>query len=429
MKAEICGFARGTPADIDALTKCGADSVFLVIPSSDIHIKSKLRKSYDEMLRITEESVQYAKDHGLLVELGPEDATRANVSFLKDMIMTAVEAGADRVTPPDTVGIMTPERIYEFFSELKRSFPRLVFGTHCHNDYGQATANSLSALRAGAGLVHVTVNGIGERAGNASLEEIAVSLRLQYEAEIGIKTERLYEASQLVTRLTGVPVQPNKAIVGENAFAHEAGIHTHAILNNPLTYEPIQPELVGRTRRMVAGKHSGSAGLRATLKELGLIPTDEQLRDIFLRVKSVGDRGKLVTDADLKAFAETVMGLHSEGALKLQEVTVVTGDKVTPTGSVKLSYRGKSLMEAAIGIGPVDAAMNAVRKAVSVVEPIRLEEYHVKAITGGTDALVEVLVRLRKGDSVATAIGADGDIVMASVEALIDGMNVLINNR
>ena len=429
LEAEICGFARGVRGDVNAIVESGADSVFLVIPASDLHIQHKLKKTREDLLKLTEECVQYAKDHGLIVEFGPEDATRSDMDFLKKMIDVSVSAGADRVTPPDTVGVLTPERTYSFFSELKETFPDVSFGAHCHNDFGMAAANSISALRAGAEEVHVTVNGLGERAGNAALEEVIISLKLQYDIDTSIRTELLYGTSLLISRLTGISVQPNKAIVGENAFVHEAGIHTHAILADPLTYEPIQPKIVGRTRRIVAGKHAGSSGIKAALTEMGLHPTEDQLRDIFLRVKSLGDKCKRITDADLKAVAESAMGLPSTSVIELEELTVVTGDRVTPTSSVRLNLNGRLLTEAATGIGPVDAAMNAIRQAVSAVEPIRLEEYHVNAITGGTDALVKVIVRLRKDDRVATAMGTHGDIVMASVEAMISGMNVLMSDH
>ena len=429
LRAEICSFARGVKSDIDAALKCDVDSIFLVIPASDIHIKSKLRKTREEVLRLVEECVEYAKDHGLIVEFGPEDATRGDMSFLKEMIRVSLSSGADRITPPDTVGILTPEKSYEFFLELKRTFSDVVFGVHCHDDFGLAVANTLAALRAGAEIAHVTVNGLGERAGNAALEEVVVALKLQYGVNTSIKTELLYDTSILVSRLTDIPVQPNKAIVGENAFTHESGIHTHAILIEPSTYEPIPPELVGRTRRLIAGKHAGSHGIKAALEEMGLHPTEDQLKEIFRRVKELGDKGKRVTDADLKAIAETVMGIPLIQPIKLEELTVVTGDRVTPTASVKLNVNGKLLIEAATGVGPVDAAMNAIRKAVSLIEPIRLEEYHVKAITGGTDAVVEVIVRLSKGDRVVTAMGAHEDIVMASVKAMISGMNILMSNN
>jgi len=429
LRAEVCSFARGVKSDIDAALKSDVDSIFLVIPASDTHIKHKLKKTREEVLKMIEECVEYAKSHGLTIEFGPEDATRSDINFLKETIRVAVESGADRVTPPDTVGVLTPEKSYAFFTDLKRAFPNVVFGVHCHDDFGLAVANTLAALRAGVEEAHVTVNGLGERAGNAALEEVVVALKLHYGVNTSIRTDLLYDVSMLVSRLTGVMVQPNKAIVGENAFTHESGIHTHAILAEPSTYEAIPPELVGRRRRLVAGKHAGSHGIRAALMEMGLHPTEEQLREIFRRVKEVGDKGKRVTDADLKAIAEAVMGIPSVQPIKLEELTVVTGDHVTPTASVKLNVNGRTIIEAATGVGPVDAAINAIRKAVSAIEPIRLEEYHVKSITGGTDAVVEVIVRLRRGDQIATAMGVHEDIVMASVNAMISGMNVLMGSN
>jgi D-citramalate synthase len=429
LRAEVCSFARGVKSDIDAALKSEVDSIFLVIPSSDIHIKHKLKKTREEILRLTEECVEYAKDHGLIVEFGPEDATRSDLNFLKEIIKVSLSSGVDRVTPPDTVGILTPERSYEFFSDLKEAFPNTIFGVHCHNDFGLAVANTLAALRAGVEEAHVTINGLGERAGNAALEEVIVALKLQYNVNTSIKTNLLYETSLLVSRLTGVPIQPNKAIVGENAFIHESGIHTHAILSEPSTYEVIPPEIVGRTRRLVVGKHAGAHGVMAALKEMGLNPSEDQLKEILLRVKALGDKGKRVTDADLRAIAESVMGIPQIRPIKLEELTVVTGDHVTPTASVRLNVNGKMLIEAATGVGPVDAAMNAIRKAVATIEPIRLEEYHVNAITGGTDAVVEVIVKLSKGDKVVTSMGVHEDIVMASVEAMISGMNLLMDSN
>jgi D-citramalate synthase len=333
------------------------------------------------------------------------------------------------VSPCDTVGTLTPERAYAFFSELVKEFPDTPFSAHCHDDFGMATANAIAALRAGATEVHTTINGIGERAGNAALEEVAVALKLLYNMDVFVKLDRLYDVSMLVSRLAGVPVQPNKAIVGENAFAHESGIHTHAILEDPLTYEPIPPEIVGRTRRLVVGKHAGSKGIKAVLNEMGIYPDERQLKEIFFKVKALGDKGKRVTDADLKAIAESIMNLPKYRPFKLKELTVVTGNKVTPTASVKLDVKGETVVGAATGVGPVDAAINAVRKAVSIVEPIRLDEYHVKSITGGTDAVVEVIVRLSKGDRKVAVLGIHGDIVMASVEAMLSGMNAMLTNN
>ena len=391
-------------------------------------MKYKLKKTKEDILKITEDCVKYAKDGGLIVELSAEDATRSDLKFLKEMFRTGISVGADRICACDTVGVLTPDKSYKFYSELRESF-KVPISVHCHNDFGMAVANSVAGVMAGANQVHVTVNGLGERAGNAALEEVVMTLKALYNAKISIKTELLYGTSKLVSRLTGVYVQPNKAIIGDNAFTHEAGIHTHGVLANPLTYEPISPKMVGVTRRIVVvGKHAGSHGIRVSLEEMGLKPTDEQLKEIFLRVKALGDKGKQVTDADLQVVAETVLGLPKIRPIQLKELTVVTGDKVTPTASVKLGVNGNEISEAATGIGPVDAAMNAIRKAVSAVEPIQLEEYSVKSITGGTNALVEVAVRLRKGSRVATAMGATEDIVMASVEAMLSGMNVLMTN-
>jgi len=426
LRAEICSCSRGVKGDIDAVVESGADSVHLVIPTSDLHLQYKLNKTREEILKITEECVKYAKDHGLIVELSAEDATRADLNFVKNFFTTGISAGADRICPCDTVGVLTAEKAYQFFLDMKETFPNVLISAHCHNDFGMAVANSIAALRAGANQVHATINGLGERAGNASLEEIVAALKVLYGLELPIKTELLYSTSRLVARLTGVYVQPNKAIVGENAFTHESGIHTHGVLAHPSTYEPISPELVGVTRRIVAGKHAGAHGIKATLEEMGLYPTEEQLKEIFSRVKSLGDKGKKVMDADLLAMAEAVMGLQKARPIQLLEVSVVTGDKVTPTASVRLKLNGKEVSGAAIGVGPVDAALNAVKKAIQAVEPIHLEQYHVEAITGGTDAMVEVVVRLRKGDRTATAMGVREDIVMASVEAVISGMNVLM---
>jgi D-citramalate synthase len=427
LRAEICSASRGVKGDIDAVAKAGADSIHLIIPVSDLHIEEKLRKTREDVVGITRGMVRHAKDCGLIVELSAEDATRADLEFLKKVLSTGIEAGADRVVACDTVGVLTPERSFEFYGELRKGLDVPVVSVHCHNDFGMAVANTVSALRAGANQFHATINGLGERAGNASLEEIVVSLMALYKLKLGIKTEKLYGISQFVQRLTGVYVQPNKAIVGQNAFTHESGIHTQGLLANPATYEPIAPELVGGTRRIAPGKHSGSSGIKAALTDMGLTPNEGRLQEIFNRVKTVGDKGKTVTDADLLAIAESVLGLSKEKTIQLLEITVVSGNTVTPTASVrlKLNGNGKEVRGADMGVGPVDAAINAVKRAIQEVEPILLEQYNVKAITGGTDAMVEVMVRMRKGNRTATAMGVREDIVMASMDAVIGCMNVL----
>ena len=424
LKAAISSAARGTKNDIDAVLKAGASTVSMIIPTSDLHIECKLHKTREQILKSTDECVGYAKSHGLVVELLAEDATRSDFDYLTKVFQTAVDAGVDRVIPCDTVGILTPERSAEFFSKLKDKI-KVPVGVHCHNDFGMAVANTIAALGSGAEEVHATINGLGERAGNASLEEVVVTLKALYKMDLNIKTELLYSTSQLVSRLTGVYVQPNKAIVGENAFTHESGIHTQGMLANPLTYEPIAPELVGCKRRISPGKHSGSHAIRADLDSMGLKPSQEQFKEIFQRIKELGDKGKTVMDADVLAIAENVMGLSKAKPIRLEEMTFVGGDKVTATASVRLALNGKDVWGAAVGVGPVDAAINAVKNAIAEVEPITLEQYMVKAITGGTDAMVEVEVRMRKGNRAVTALGVREDIVKASMEAVLSAMNVL----
>ncbi|MEM2103321.1 MAG: 2-isopropylmalate synthase [Candidatus Bathyarchaeia archaeon] len=426
LKAEICSCSRGVKSDIDAVLKSEADSIHLVIPTSDLHLQYKLKKSREEVLEIVKECVQYSKDHGLIIELSAEDATRTNVQFLKEIFKTGISCGADRVCVCDTVGVLTVEKAYQLFLEIRNTFPDALVSAHCHNDFGMAVANSIAALAAGAKQVHTTINGIGERAGNAALEEIAAVLKVLYNVPVKIKTELLYGTSRLVARLTGVFPQPNKAIVGDNAFSHESGIHTHGVLSHPLTYEPIPPELVGAKRHIMVGKHAGTHGVEIALGQMGLFPSREQFEEIFTRVKELGDKGKTVTDADLLAIAESIMGLQRTRPIRLEEITVVTGNRITPTASVKLKINDKQVIGVGIGVGPVDAAINAVRNAFAEIEPVQLEHYSVKAITGGTDAMVEVFVRLRKGEKTATSMGVREDIVMASVEAMLSGINVLM---
>ena len=425
LKAEICSASRGTKGDIDAVAKSCADSIHLIIPASDLHIEAKLKKTREQVLQITKDMVKYAKDNGLIVELSAEDATRADRNYLKKLFSVGIEAGADRVVACDTVGVLTPEGSYEFYGDLRKSLDVPVVSVHCHNDFGMAVANTVEGLRAGANQFHGTINGLGERAGNASLEEIVVTLRNLYNLKMDVKMQQLYSLSQLVSRLTGVYVQPNKAIVGENAFTHESGIHTQGMLANSSMYEAIEPELVGGARRLASGKHSGTAGIKATLVSMGLTTTEEQFKEIFSRVKAIGDKGKTVTDADLLAIAENVLGLSKEKPILLKEITVVSGNTITATASVRLKLNGKEVSGAAMGVGPVDAAINAVKKAIQEVEPIHLEQYNVKAISGGTDAMVEVMVRMRKGNRTATALGVREDIVMASMDAVLGSMNVL----
>ena len=429
LSAEVCSATRGVKSDIDVAIDCGVDSVNVIVPTSDLHIEQKLGKTREEVLDMMVDAVTHAKDHGVIVELSTEDGSRTDRDYLKEVIRRGLEVGLDRTSLCDTVGILTPERSYEWFADMRETFPDAFFSVHCHDDFGLGVSNSIAALMAGADQVHATVNGVGERAGNAALEEIAVTLKVLYQVDHSVKMELLYETSKLVSKLMGMPVQANKAIVGANAFAHESGIHTHAILRNPLTYEAIDPELVGAARSIVSGKHAGSAGLGKSLGDLGLEPSEDEFRQILNRVKGVGDEGESVTDADLLDIARDVLGLEGAPPLTLDEFIVVTGNKITPTASVKLQLNGSSFMEAATGNGPVDATLNAVSKAINPKYRAYLDRYNVEAITGGTDALVNVGVRLRMGDRMVTSSGVDEDIVMASINAFLRGMNVLLTSE
>ena len=428
LKSEICSFTRGLQRDIDVALKADAQSIHLVIPTSDLHLEYKLKKTRKDILAMTEETVQYAKDHGLIVELSAEDGTRTEMDFLKEFFRLGVSLGCDRICPCDTVGILTPEKTKSFFTDLRKDF-KTIISAHCHDDFGMAVANSVAALTAGADQVHVTVNGLGERAGNAALEETAVALVALYDRKLNIETKKLYNVSRTIAQITRFYPSPNKAIVGENAFMHESGIHTKAILSNPKTYEAISPDLVGVTRRLTVGKHAGSQGTRASLEQMGIHPTEEQLKEIFVEVKRIGDKGRRVLDSDLQVIAENVMKLPTERPIKLSELTVITGNTVTPTASVRLKMNGDEVVEAATGVGPVDAAMQAIRRIISIAEPIQLKEYTVEAITGGTDAVVDVSVTLSREGRIVTSRGVNEDIVMASVEAMLNGVNMLMTNR
>ncbi|MET1124894.1 MAG: 2-isopropylmalate synthase [Archaeoglobaceae archaeon] len=426
LNAEICSFARIRKEDIDAAADAGAESIFMVAPSSDIHINAKFpNKGRDYVIEKSVEAVEYAKERGLVVEFGAEDASRADLEFVVQLFRNAVDAGADRLTFADTVGVLRPERTEEIIRKLKSEF-RVPIAIHCHDDFGLATANTVFAVKAGADEFHGTINGIGERAGNAAIEEVVMALEFLYGIKTRIKKERIYDTSKLVEKLTRIVVPPNKPIVGENAFAHESGIHTSALLRDATTYEPISPEVVGRRRVIVLGKHAGRASVEAIMKELGYTATPEQMKEILARIKEIGDRGKRVTDADVRAIIETVLQVKKERKVKLEDLAIFSGMRTMPMASVKLRINGEEKVEAAVGVGPVDAAINAIKKAIKDFADVKLVSYHVDAITGGTDALVDVVVQLKRGDKIVTARGARTDIVMASVEAFIEGLNMLL---
>jgi len=339
-----------------------------------------------------------------------------------------VDAGVDRVDVPDTVGVALPRPMFDLIRRIRKEI-KVPIAVHCHDDMGLAVANSLASVEAGAEEVHATINGIGERAGNASLEEIAASLYALYGVETNIKLQEIYKTSQLVSKLTGIPVQPNKAIVGDNAFAHESGIHTHGVSVSPDTYEPLLPEVVGHKRRIVAGKHAGIHGIDSMLKEMGLTLSKPQLGAVVARVKELGDKGRTVTDTDLLNIVEVVTGSVPPGEerIKLEDLVVVTGNKSTPTASVRLLVDGKEYKSSDFGVGPVDASMKAIRNVVADVARFKLVEFRLEAITGGSDALANVLVKVMDDTGrLVSARAVREDIVMAGVEAVINAANRLL---
>jgi len=425
LNAEISVFVRALKVDIDAALSCDVDAVHLVVPTSHDHIKYKLRKTEEEVLELAKNATEYAKEHGLTVQFSSEDATRTDRQFLLKFFKTGKESGADRCVICDTVGVMTPEKIFDLFTYMISEI-KVPFEAHCHNDFGLGVANTVAALKGGAEIAHLTVNGIGERAGNASLEETVMVLKVLYNVDVRIKTEMLYEVSSLVKRLTGVLTAPNKPIVGDNAFTHESGIHTHGILAKASTYEPITPEMVGHRRKLVVGKHAGTAGLRKVIEDLGFRISDDELRQIFSIVKNIGDKGKRILDADLIAIVESVIGGMKEPPIKLDELSIMTGSRTTPTAVVRMNVEGKEVVSADVGVGPVDAAVNAIKKATEQIIAIKLEDYRVEAITGGTDALVHVVVTVSSGEHSITASGTSEDIIKASVEAMISAINRLL---
>lgn len=429
LNAEICALTRTLKSDIDAAIACEVNSIHTFISTSDVQMKYALNMTPEKVLKAVDDSVEYIKNHGFICEFSPMDATRTRMEFLEKVCIAAEEAGADRINIPDTVGIMKPASMRRLIEDL-HGVAKVPLSVHCHNDFGMAVANSLAGVEGGATQVHVAVNGLGERAGNAALEETVMSLHMIYKKKTRINTKLLYETSRLVSRLTGVIIQPNKAIVGENAFAHESGIHTRGVVVKPLTFEPIKPETVGRKRRLIAGKLAGKHGIRSELAEVGIYPNDKQLSEIVNRTKELGDKGKMVTDADLFAISRAIMGIPEEKLIDLADLAVVTGTGVIPTASVRLVLDGKEYVAAETGVGPVDATIKAIQTLTDRLVNVRLTEYRLEALTGGSNAVAEVIIKVEdKEGNVVSSRGAREDIVMASVEAMINGINKLLMRR
>lgn len=425
LDARICGLARCNKRDIDAALDCGLDYIHTFIATSDTHLQYKLKMTREEVKAKAVEAIEYGKSHGLTVEFSCEDATRTDLDFLKEMHVAVQGAGVDKINVPDTVGTIGPPAMEYLIKELV-TVTRVPISVHCHDDFGLAVANTLAAVRAGARQVHVTMNGLGERAGNASLDETVLGLMAFYEVGTNIDTCLIGPTSRVVSRLTGYAVPPTKAIVGANAFAHESGIHVHGVMGAPSTYEAFGPELVGVQRNIVMGKHTGAHSVRTKLSEYGIDLDDEQVEHVVEMVKKLADSGKDVDDAELVALASHILGRRESQKVKLKEFAVFTGMNTTPTAVVSIEVNGEKKTGSSTGIGPVDAALNAIKLVMG--NDIHLVEYRLNAITGGSDALCEVSVRVAKNGektimSIGKAIGSD--IVQTSVDSTMEALDRL----
>lgn len=426
LDSTLVGLARSLKNDIDAVIDADLEYVHTFIGTSQLHRDYKLKMSKEKIIETAVTAIEYAKDHGLAVEFSAEDATRTERDFLFEVFNNVVECGVDFLDVPDTVGVLTPVYTRELITDIKSNFKTPV-SVHFHNDFGLATANTLTAIECGANQAHVTVNGLGERTGNCSLEELVVTLKVAYGIDLGLDTTRLYSLSNLVGRFTGVKMPVNKPIVGDNAFAHESGIHVHGILNNSSTYEPMSPEMVGHSRRIVLGKHTGANALKSKLKENHIDLDDDQFCKVFDEIKSLGDSGKCITDDDLVAIAITELSSARETPIMIKGLSISMGANVSPTATVKLEIDGEERETASTGVGPVDAALNAIRELIQGTMDIELEEYNLEAITGGTDALADVFVISSDSQgNKSTGRSINQDIVMASILAVLDSINKLL---
>ncbi|MBW1998958.1 MAG: 2-isopropylmalate synthase [Deltaproteobacteria bacterium] len=431
--AEVVALARASKEDIDAawgaIREAARPRIHTFIATSDIHLEHKLKMTREQVVRAAVEAVRYAKSLTENVEFSAEDGSRSDRDFLCRIFEAVIEAGATTVNLPDTVGYAMPDEFAELISYIRKHTPnleRVVLSVHCHNDLGLATANTLAGLKSGARQAEVTINGIGERAGNTSLEEVVMGLYTRRDY-LGLTTNidprGIYPTSRLVSMVTGIVVQPNKAVVGANAFAHEAGIHQDGVLKHRMTYEIMEPETIGLTsNRLVLGKHSGRHAFKKKLAELGYELGEEDLNRVFEKFKELADKRKEILDEDIEVLiAEEILRVPDK--YKLEYLNVVSGTVAVPTATVKLEIDGETKQGAGFGVGPIDATFNTIAKLTETRS--KLIRFTINAISGGTDAQGEVTVRLQENGLVALGKGADPDIFTASAKAYVNGLNRL----
>jgi 2-isopropylmalate synthase len=432
-KCQIAALARATRQDIDlaweAVKGAAHPRLHTVIATSDIHLQYKLKITREEVLQAAVGAVRHARNYTDNVEFSTEDGSRTDLDFMRRILEAVIKAGATTVNIPDTVGYAMPQEFGMFIRNIMEGVPNIdkaIVSVHCHNDLGLAVANTLAAIYNGARQAEVTINGIGERAGNASLEEVVMAIKTRRDwadFKTGIDTEQIYPSSRLVSMVTGMVVQPNKAIVGANAFAHESGIHQDGVLKNQITYEIIRPADVGlKSNVMVLGKHSGRHALKARIESLGYELAQEQLNELFQAFKDLADKRKEILDEDIEALiAEKILRIPDR--YKLLYLNVISGTVAVPTATVQIEAEGQRLQGAGFGVGPIDATFNTIKNMVG--SRAELVRFSVSAITGGMDAQGEVMVRLQENGFVALGRGTDQDIITASAKAFINGLNRL----
>jgi 2-isopropylmalate synthase len=429
----ICGLCRVALGDIDrcweAVKYAKKPRIHTFVATSDIHLKYKLRKSRAEVLKASVEAVRHARAYCEDVEFSPEDASRSDFDYMCDVLSAVIEAGARTINIPDTVGYAIPKEWGERISRIRSSvqgIDKAVLSVHCHNDLGQAVANSLTAVMNGARQVECTINGIGERAGNASLEEIVMALRTRkdfFGVETRVKTDEIFKASRLLSHITGIHVQPNKAIVGENAFAHEAGIHQDGVLKEKLTYEIMRPEDIGRpSNKLVLGKHSGRHALAARLKDLGFDLAGPELDRTYKAFKDLADRKKEVYDEDLMAIV-TDEATQTVAGYEIEYLHVISGTGVIPSATIKLKKEGQVFQDSGVGDGPVDAVLAAI-DAITGLKG-RLQDYSLRSATSGKDAIGEVSMKIDFDGTLVSGKGSSTDVIEASARAYLSALNRL----
>jgi 2-isopropylmalate synthase len=433
-KPVIAGLCRAVKKDIDAcreaLKPAKKGRIHTFIGTSDIHIKFITNTTREEVLRRSIEAVKLARNYSADVEFSAMDAARTDFDYLCKIVEETIKAGASTINIPDSVGYSEPVEHGKLIRDLMNNVPNInkaIIAVHCHNDLGMATANSLSAVMNGARQIECTINGLGERAGNAALEEVVMALRVRkdvYNLETNIKTEEIYKTSKLVSRYTGIPVQPNKAIIGQNAFSHASGIHQDAILKKESTFGIMTPKSIGITgHELVLTSRSGRHALSHRLSALGFAVEGEELNAIYVKFLAIADKKKEVFDEDLQALMETEGKKGFEACYSLEEIYVATGNKITPTATVKIRIKSKSFEAVAMGDGPVDATYKAINSLVK--EEVTLLDYQLRSITGGKEALGEVSVRIKKGAIEVNGRGLSTDVIEASARAYLDALSKL----